>query len=303
MCDNILSKRPLAEPINSVKGLEIDKFYGRKKTMHLDIDHLRRKQKLHSVEKYVSSRKSADALALRNYGNRQNCCKKSNITSHSTKYSIFGKQEDAIRFSHEKFNGELSVFAFEIDHTGRRNFVSSHPETFWQMYENIDGSKRHYYEVICEHTPCKLYFDIEYKKELNEAVNGEHLLKIFIELLKCDVKSNFDISDINETEHILNLTSSTESKFSHHIIVNHPRLIFVNNYAVGKYVKYLCEKLRDISEMKIVTDEKIEATNPSHKATRYGTFIDEGVIQRIETSVYTYLLNLIKVCNLNYFML
>ena len=102
-------------------------------------------------------------------------------------------------------------------------------------------------------------------------------MKIFIELLKCDVKTNFEISDINETEHILNLTSSTESKFSHHIIVNHPQLIFVNNYAVGKYVKYLCEKLRDISEMKIVIDEKIEATNPSHKVTRYGTFIDEGV--------------------------
>ena len=102
MCDNILSKGPLAESMNSVKGLEINKFYGRKKTVHLDIDHLRRKQKLHSVEKYISSRKSADAFALRNYGKRQNCCKKSNITSHSTKYSIFGKQEDAIRFSHEK---------------------------------------------------------------------------------------------------------------------------------------------------------------------------------------------------------
>ena len=102
MCDNVLSKRPLAESINSVKGFEINKFYGRKKTMHLDIDHLRRKQKLLSVEKYVSSRKSADALALRNYGKRQNCCKKSNITCHSTKYRIFGKQEDAIRFSHEK---------------------------------------------------------------------------------------------------------------------------------------------------------------------------------------------------------
>ena len=112
---------------------------------------------------------------------------------------------------------------------------------------------------------------------MNNAVNGEHLLKIFIEVLICDVKNNFDISDINENEHILNLTSSTESKFSHHIIVNHPQLIFVNNYAVGKYVKYLCEKLRDISEMIIVTDEITEATTPSHKATRYGTFIDEGV--------------------------
>ena len=124
MCDNILSKRPSAEPISSIKGFEINKFYGRKKTMHLDIDHLRRKQRLHSVEKYVSSRKSADALALRNYNKRQNCCKKSNITSHSTKYSIFGKQEDAVRFSHEKVyvlifsyitnRGQLSVPTVKI---------------------------------------------------------------------------------------------------------------------------------------------------------------------------------------------
>ena len=145
------------------------------------------------------------------------------------------------------------------------------------LFQDIDPSKRHYYEVICENTPCKLYFDIEYKKELNKSVNGDQLLKIFIELLIFDLRNSFDVSDINENEHIINLISSTESKFSHHIIVNHPRLIFVNNYSAGKYAKYICEKLRNMPEMIIINDQNYDPTKASQKTTRYGTFIDEGV--------------------------
>ena len=145
------------------------------------------------------------------------------------------------------------------------------------IFQNLDQSSRHYYEVIREHQPCKLYFDIEFKKELNQTVNGEKLLQTFIGILLRDLKSKFDVLNINEKEHVLNLTSTTEKKFSHHIVINHPQLIFVNNYSAGKYVKCLCQKLRNMPEMIIVTDEKSETRNPSHKTKQYGTFIDEGV--------------------------
>ena len=89
------------------------------------------------------------------------------------------------------------------------------------IFQKLDHSTKHYYEVICENQPCKLYFDIEYKKELNKSVHGVKLLQTFIELLISDLKVKFDILDINEKEHVINLTSTTEKKFSHHIIVNH----------------------------------------------------------------------------------
>ena len=145
------------------------------------------------------------------------------------------------------------------------------------IFQKLDHSTKHYYEVICENQPCKLYFDIEYKKELNKSVHGVKLLQTFIELLISDLKVKFDILDINEKEHVINLTSTTEKKFSHHIIVNHPQLIFIDNYSAGKYVQYLCQKMKNMPEMILVMDEKAELTNPSQIITRYGTFIDEGV--------------------------
>lgn len=151
------------------------------------------------------------------------------------------------------------------------------PLTLTTIFQKLDNSTKHYYEVICENQPCKLYFDIEFKKELNKSVNGVKLLQNFIELLISDLKVKFDISDINEKEHVINLTSTTEKKFSHHIIVNHPQLIFIDNYSAGKYVQYLCQKMKNMPEMILVMDEKAELTNPSQSITRYGTFIDEGV--------------------------
>ena len=103
MCDNVLSNKHICGSNHSVKGIETSTFYGRKKIKHLDIKHLRRKHNLCKVERYVSSKKSADALALRNYGNKKNCSRNGSIiTSHPTHYNVFSKQEEAIKFSIEK---------------------------------------------------------------------------------------------------------------------------------------------------------------------------------------------------------
>ena len=89
---------------NSVKSMDINKFYGRNKIKHLNIEHLRRKQALSKVEKYVASRKAADALALRMYDHKTDVCnKKSNIlTSHPNDYAVFAKQDEAIQFCYNK---------------------------------------------------------------------------------------------------------------------------------------------------------------------------------------------------------
>ena len=96
---------------DSVKSIEINKFYGRKRIKHLDIKNLRRKQNLIKVEKYVASRKAADVLSLRMYDHKTDLCEpKSNIlTSHPKDYAVFAKQDEAIKFSHDKVNPYNSI--------------------------------------------------------------------------------------------------------------------------------------------------------------------------------------------------
>ena len=104
MCDKILSNHNMSEVNHSVRGIQINKFYGRTKTKHLDMKNIRRKHKLSKVENFIASRKSADALALRIYDfKKENSPRKHNIiTYYSKEYAVFSKQEDAIKFSHEK---------------------------------------------------------------------------------------------------------------------------------------------------------------------------------------------------------
>ena len=130
--------------------------------------------------------------------------------------------------------------------------------------------------MITEHQPCKLYFDIEYKIELNKCVNGDNMLQKFIEILINDLQQTFNLNNISMQENIIDLTSSTANKFSHHLIINHPQLVFASNYHAGKYVKYLCYKLKSIPEMKIVTGKNLD-TKEYTNTTTFGIFVDEGV--------------------------
>ena len=82
------------------KGCEKGSFY-RKKQNFLDIRQLRRKQKLEKFEKYVASKRSADAVALNNYSYITNSKSSAGniVTSHSNIHAVFSKQNDAINFS------------------------------------------------------------------------------------------------------------------------------------------------------------------------------------------------------------
>ena len=107
------------------------------------------------------------------------------------------------------------------------------------------------------------------------------MLQKFKNILINDLEVTFQLKDITEKEHIIDLTSSTITKFSHHIIVNHHDLVFANNYHVGRYAKYLCDKLKLDQDMSIVLKNNFGVTtNKSASITNdiiYGTFVDEGV--------------------------
>ena len=94
MCD---SNKP-------VKGLATGIFYGKKKQNYLYIRQIRRKQKLENLEKYVTSKKSADAVALNIYHYNKYPDKdvRNIVSSHSKSHVVFSKQNEAICFSQNK---------------------------------------------------------------------------------------------------------------------------------------------------------------------------------------------------------
>ena len=69
-------------------------------------------------------------------------------------------------------------------------------------------SKRHVYEVIPENSPCRLYFDLEFKKSLNLTISNSDSLRIletFIQYIGYQVYQHFRITI--DRKHVLDLDS------------------------------------------------------------------------------------------------
>jgi hypothetical protein len=140
------------------------------------------------------------------------------------------------------------VFAYEaksLGTEGQRRYLVAAFHEFANMYRKVPQSKRHVYEVIPENTPCRLYFDLEFKKTLNPTIDESRAVRIletFIQYICYQVQLHFRLS-INRTN-VLDLDSSSDSKFSRHLIFHLPGAAFENNKEAGSFVHYVCDQLR-----------------------------------------------------------
>ena len=159
----------------------------------------------------------------------------------------FPKQNLAIQFGYS-CRYSVGVFSFEstkFGTSGQRHFVVSSYHTFVHRYLDyiLEGEYiPHFYEVIVEGTACRLYFDIEFQKAVNPKVDGMEVLDIFIQFVCYCIWSKYDIHC--DRHHILDLDSTSETKFSRHLIFHLPNAAFQNNNEVGKFVAYICDLLR-----------------------------------------------------------
>lgn len=153
---------------------------------------------------------------------------------------------------------EPRVFAKELSSTGNRSYIVSSYGRFVDYYwRKCLPTNRHYYELIRDQTPCRLYFDLEFQKSANpELANDpklmEQLMTEFINELLEELELSFG-SYFEELAHkksgnslcfsfsrrdIVDLDSSTPKKFSRHLIVHLPfGALFANAIEVGIFVK------------------------------------------------------------------
>ena len=102
------------------------------------------------------------------------------------KFNMQQERKNANEFKHRIFSQELAS-------TGKRTFISCSISTFFYAYLNIPPRQRHYYEIIRQNSPCRLYFDCEFYKEFNPTVDGNGMINLFIRYVATALQSYFGI--------------------------------------------------------------------------------------------------------------
>lgn len=180
-------------------------------------------------------------------------------------WKIMRKQQDALDYVRTRKNG-LMVFAFQ-DKFGCRMFLVAHPTVFWFYDSKRRCQDRCSYEIILEHAVCKLYFDLEFYREHNPHHDGHRMVESFIKIISFHLEKEWGITA--DRRHVLDLDSSTENKFSRHLIFMLPNAIFQNSYNVGNFVKDVCNQLR------IYINEHSKKTEDGNEVNdSYGNIID-----------------------------
>lgn len=131
-------------------------------------------------------------------------------------------------------------------------------EEFYNHYTTLNV--RHFYEHIFIDTKCRLYFDLEYMREHNPEMemsdSQARFMEDFLSLLVSLFTEYFE-EYLYETNFLV-LDSSTEQKFSKHVIV-HSKRLFSSNVEMKRFIDVVCSKLKQ-QKVGIVKDDKGKET-------------------------------------------
>ncbi|KAK1947141.1 DNA-directed primase/polymerase protein [Phytophthora citrophthora] len=132
----------------------------------------------------------------------------------------FRRRVNATRCSLSSFGSDLTprVFSFESAGDGKRRFLVASFAEFWKNYKKTSSKQRHVYEIIREGVPCRLYFDLEFKRDINPNADGASLVSMLVSLLQLELYRRYGIN-VKDRD-IYQLDSSTPAKFSRHLIVS-----------------------------------------------------------------------------------
>ncbi|XP_040461451.1 DNA-directed primase/polymerase protein isoform X3 [Falco naumanni] len=106
----------------------------------------------------------------------------------------------------------------------------------------------HCYEVIPEKDACKLYFDLEFYKPANPDADGKSMVAKLIELVSQKLKELYDVNC--SAKDVLDLDSSTDEKFSRHLIFLLQKAVFKDNINAGNFVRTILQPAITLMESK-----------------------------------------------------
>ena len=140
--------------------------------------------------------------------------------------------------------------------------------------------ERMYYEVIQETRPCRLYFDLEYSLKDNPETNPDAMMTIFKDFCAYEIQKIFGIA-VSQND-IVDLCSSSDYKFSRHLIIHLSKCIFMDNAQVGRFVGHLVSEIQRLAWF-TQDDQWTSSLQQLFIKDEQGNkilFVDEGVYSR-----------------------
>ncbi|ESW24144.1 hypothetical protein PHAVU_004G106200 [Phaseolus vulgaris] len=201
---------------------------------------------------------------------------KKNLNVRKEVWMTFPKQDEAMNFS--KGQADVHVFSYQDHFNGQRRFLVSTYTEFWQRYKNMNPKFRHHYEVIQEGLPCHLYFDLEFNKKVNKEKNGEEMVDLLISMVLEALLEKYAIQ--GDHDWVLELDSSTEDKFSRHVIVCIPKAAFKDNSHAGAFVSEICSRVRKARAKDKSFDKLFVMKDSGSEESADQLFVDTAVYSR-----------------------
>ena len=215
----------------------------------------------------------------------------------SGRWNIFYKQAEALQFYREQHTEAsqlhedaatvgFHIFSFEDPwQEGLRQFLVVNLDNFWDFYSRFPDDLKHFYELIPEGLPCKLYFDLEFMTQWYPTLmlRIDELMGYFKEALLEFILEEFNIL-IDPQAHLVELDSSTQEKFSRHLIVDCP-YFFENNLVCGLFVKKFVENFSRFVPSEIY-HQLFHVQQPCGSIRNYlreQLFVDQGVYTKNRT--------------------
>ncbi|NXB57824.1 PRIPO protein, partial [Struthidea cinerea] len=176
----------------------------------------------------------------------------------SSVWKIFSRQAEAFNYV-KTCKEDVHVFALEKNTQNGQRFylVTTYKELWFYYTKGYKTSLMHCYEVIPEKDACKLYFDLEFYKPANPGADGKSMVMKLIELVSQKLKELYDVNC--SSKDVLNLDSSTDEKFSRHLIFLPRKTVFKDNTHVGNFVRTILQPAIRLMESKAAVIQTEEA--------------------------------------------
>ncbi|KAH7708418.1 DNA primase, partial [Aphelenchoides avenae] len=123
-----------------------------------------------------------------------------------------------------------------------RKFIAVGLDRFWQWYRDAPVP-RHFYEIIQEERPCRPYFDLEFAKDLNPGLDAGEALRDFLALCR---EMFAELNVVLTDRHFLVLESSSDKKFSVHVVIHLPgKRLLPDNIAMKPFVERMRARMQE----------------------------------------------------------
>lgn len=185
----------------------------------------------------------------------------------SSVWKLFPRQSMAISFA-QNSREAVHIFALEKENTpqGQRIFLVTSYTELWHYYRTYTQSLMHCYEVIPEGAVCKLYFDLEFYKPSNQEADGTAMVSSLIQYVSDKLMEVYGITC--SAKDVLNLDSSTEDKFSRHLIFILQNAAFKDNIHVGRFIHAILQPILSPHKSCSILDVGVNSGSETEK-TRF----------------------------------